>query len=139
MLWSFKLHLTLTFVILLTFCHHLVQSQHPVIQFSQNSYYGKLKEKQPIGTEAVLVQASYYTVSGEHRTDGTFQLFNNDDGKFFKVTTHSNNSISTGSVESAVSIDRNTANKTQFSFNIWYATPDNSSSNAGVTVDLIST
>ena len=114
----------------------VIQSEQPVIFFSQEWYSGQLNEKQPIGTEVVEVYASYFTAEGEFRTDGTFQIKNDGDGKFFKVVTTSDDSISAGSVESAVAIDKNTANKTEFLFPIWYTTPVNYSADAQVHVYL---
>ena len=136
----FRKHLILSFAVLLSLSQYLVHSQHPQIQFSQWWFVGDLKEKQPVGTEVVQVQAGYYTAGGQYRTDGTFQidvLHDSPDGKFFKVITHSNESISTGSVQTAVFIDKSTANKTKFEFPIWYTTPLNASADAQVTVNLI--
>lgn len=126
-----------TLSLILSSSQILVQSQHPSIQFTSWWFTGEVKEKQPIGTEVVKVQASYYTAGGEHRTDGTFQIHADEgDGKFFKVITNSTEDISTGSVQTAVIIDKNTANKTEFQFPIWYTTPLNASADASVTVYL---
>lgn len=113
-----------------------VESQHPVVVFTQWSYSGKVAEKQPAGTKVVTVQAYYFTVDGKRRSDGYFHIPTDGDGRFFTVTTDSTDYISTGPIQTAVILDKNTANKTEFQFSIWYITPLNASTDAGVSVVL---